>query len=378
MTGGDGAARRPPPLVFLLHGDDEFEIHRQLTEWKAKVLDPNVGGLNIVDLDGGVVPVTELLHYSNTPPFLGERRLVVVEGIASRLERGVARRSAPGQAVGEGGESMETPKTLLEELKARLAQLPETTRLVFWERTRLGARHPLRKLVSGLERGKVVDMLRPRGDRAFALWVQERVQEKGGAIDNRAAMRLVELVGGDKQQLDQELEKLLNYVDQGAPITRQDVEDVASRTREESIFNLVDAVGQGFVEEAIRCVRDLLDEGQSPFYLHYMLTRQIRLILQTKELLAQRAPVSEIQSRLRLREFVAKKCVSQSKNFSFARLERAYQMLVEVDVALKTSRVNQETALYLLTNHLVQLAMGRSRDGSSLGEDRVGRLAGRS
>lgn len=377
MTESDGAARRPPPLVFLLHGDDEFEIRRQLTEWKGKVLDPNVGGLNIVELDGGTVPVAELLHYSSTPPFLGERRLVVAEGIASRLERGGARRSSSGQAAGQSDKSAETPKNLLGELKERLTQLPETTRLVFWERARLEARHPLRKLVSELERGKVVDMLRPRGERAFALWVQERVQEKGGAIDNRAAMRLVELVGGDKQQLDEELEKLLNYIDQGAPITQQDVEDVASRTREESIFNLVDAVGQGFVEEAIRCVRDLLDEGQSPFYLHYMLTRQIRLILQTKALRAQRASLSEIQSRLRLREFVAKKCVSQSQNFSFARLERAYQMLVEMDVALKTSRVNQETALYLLTNDLVQLAMGRSGDGRPTEEDRMGHLAGR-
>src|SRR6185312_7633712 len=86
----------------------------------------------------------------------------------------------------------------------------------------------------------------------------------------------------DARILDQNLEKLVAYAGDER-IGSQAVRALVAESREASVFELVDAVGQRERYAALAAYRSLLAEDVSPIYILVMLTRQIRLLLLARE-----------------------------------------------------------------------------------------------
>jgi DNA polymerase-3 subunit delta len=121
-----------------------------------------------------------------------------------------------------------------------------------------------------------------------------------------------------------------------------------SRARETNIFDLVDCVGRRQTDKALNLLHHLLDDGEAPLYLLAMLARQIRILLQIKDLQAQHLTQQEIARRLSLHPFVVKKGYTQAQNFTMAELESAHRRLVKADWQIKTGQADDVLALDLL------------------------------
>jgi DNA polymerase-3 subunit delta len=121
-----------------------------------------------------------------------------------------------------------------------------------------------------------------------------------------------------------------------------------SLAREANIFDLVDCVGRREADRALRLLHRMLDEEAAPLYLLTMLARQIRILIQVSELREQGHTPKEIASRLKMHPYVVDKGLAQSRNFSMAQLEAAYQRLVETDWAIKAGRSEDVLALDML------------------------------
>jgi DNA polymerase-3 subunit delta len=178
-------------------------------------------------------------------------------------------------------------------------------------------------------------------------WIRQRVRSKHGNIDGEATEVLAALVGSDLRLLDQELDKLLIYTD-GQAVAAQDVRLLVSRSRETSIFDLVDNVGRRETGRALRLLHHLLDEGEPPPYLLAMLARQVRILIQVSELQAQGLTPDQMAKRLKLHPFVVKKGIAQAQNFKLHQLEEAHQRLVETDWSIKRGDVEAVVALDML------------------------------
>jgi DNA polymerase-3 subunit delta len=76
-----------------------------------------------------------------------------------------------------------------------------------------------------------------------------------------------------------------------------------------------------------------------------MVIRQFRLLLQAKDIVDSGGDSGEIAKKLRLQPFVARKLVNQSRGFTLDALEDIYHKLVDIDDAIKTSRVDTRLAL---------------------------------
>ena len=74
-----------PPVVYLLHGPDEFGISGFLSELAGKFGDATTAALNTTRLEANAFSVEELRMAAMAMPFLAPRRLVVVTGPQSRL-----------------------------------------------------------------------------------------------------------------------------------------------------------------------------------------------------------------------------------------------------------------------------------------------------
>jgi DNA polymerase-3 subunit delta len=343
-------------VFYVLHGADEFSRAEMLAELKAKMAEGDpLADLNTTVLDGSQVTLGELRHACDTVPFMAERRMVIVNGLLSRL--------APGKrqglrAEGQEGEREEPAwkKEYVASLADYLPNLPDTARLFFVEATELKASHPILKLVRrmGAAQGAYEKKYsKPKAD-ALPGWIMRRAREKGGAISSEAVEMLAALVGNDLRLLDGEIEKLLLYAGD-RQVTTQDVRALVSRAREAVIFDLVDCVGRRQTDEALKLLHQMLDDLAVPLYLLSMLGRQVRILIQVSELVSQGLTPPEISKSLKLHPFVVKKGIAQSRSFSMAQLEKAHECVVEADWSIKTGRMDDVLALDMLVVDLTQI-----------------------
>ena len=96
-------------------------------------------------------------------------------------------------------------------------------------------------------------------------------------------------------------------------------------------------------------VQQLQESGQRLV----MVTRQLRLLLQAKELSLKGVPASVIKERLGVTsDYTLTKALEQSKRYSMKRLEQVYRKLLETDLAIKRGVWKGEIALDLLVVEL--------------------------
>jgi DNA polymerase-3 subunit delta len=157
----------------------------------------------------------------------------------------------------------------------------------------------------------------------------------------------VELVGADSRTLVNELTKLAGYVGRGGQITPDHVDLLVQDRQEQNLFAFIDDLSARRLGPALRGARSLLDDGQAPPYILFMLARQVRVLLGVRDLAAQRMRPDAIAAELGQRPFVVRKALDQVRNFGPGELERLHDRLLELDLALKTGRIQADTALEL-------------------------------
>jgi DNA polymerase-3 subunit delta len=161
--------------------------------------------------------------------------------------------------------------------------------------------------------------------------------------------QLTETAGEDLWVLANEIEKLSLYA-KGRQIEEEDVRRVTSSAREASIFAMVDAIAEKRLPAAMRLLHQLLTDGNPPTYLLTMMSRQVRLMVQAKEL-SRQTRLSSDEKRVQLGvswNYPVDKLLSQSADHSKERLFAIYEKILETDLAIKTGKWPDELALDLL------------------------------
>jgi DNA polymerase-3 subunit delta len=326
---------KPAPTFYVFHGADEFTLAEMLADFKRRLGPPDTVDLNTTRLDGKRLSLAELRHACDAIPFLAEKRLVVVEGLLTRL------------TSRENKELAATQKEYLAALANYLLQLPDTTRLVFVEDKPLPAQHPILKLAQEEARGYARQFDAPK-DKALPGWIHKRVRKHGGEIEPQAAQQLGDVVGSDLRLLDQEIVKLVTYTNAQRPIAKADVDAVVPYAQAAVVFDMVDALGRRDGRTASQTLHRLLDAGEHPMGLLAMVVRQFRLLIQVKELRSGGATARDVAQALGLHPFPAGKLYNQANHFTAEQLEAVYRHLLDADVDIKTGQIEPEAALDLL------------------------------
>ncbi len=329
-------------MFFLLHGDNEFEISERVADFKQKIGDDSMRDLNITVLDGRKTTLSEVQHAADSIPFLADKRLVIVEGLLTRLAS-----RKPKDSTDEAAPSG-AAKDFLNGLVDYVPRLPDTTRLVFVEFQPLNAKHPLIKLAEQ-QKGKTnIDCPQPAAGE-LPRWITDRAKKHGGSIEFAAAQRLAALIGGDLRRLDSELNKLITYVNAQRSITEKDVNLLVSDASTSSVFDLVDALGKRDGKRAVHELHHLLDQGENPLGLLAMIVRQYRLLILVKEMQGRNLSPDAMAKELGQHPFAIKKINEQARNYrDIAQLEAIYRRLLEIETEIKTGQTGDVLALDLL------------------------------
>lgn len=332
-------------MLHVLFGQDDYSLHEAVERIKSGLGPPEMLAVNTTSLDGEHLTLKELKGNCDTSPFLSSARLVIVTGLLRRFEPRLGRSQSGKHAMTEA----KVDRGELQALDSYIAHMPATTVLILVD-SKISSHNPLLVRLSPLAKVQTFPWLRGRNLRA---WIQQRAAKGGGSITLQAVDLLAELIGANLWAMSSEISKLLLYA-QGRVIDEEDVRQVVSHAQEASIFALVDAVLEGQIQTAHRILYQLSREGALPTYVLAMITRQLRLIAQVKEM-SPGSSRKQIQDSLGLAStYTMDKALHQAKSYDLERIKQTYHRLRETDLAIKTGKYNDRLAVEMLVTELCQ------------------------
>ncbi|HEX2742071.1 MAG TPA: DNA polymerase III subunit delta [Rubrobacter sp.] len=196
---------------------------------------------------------------------------------------------------------------------------------------KLGARERLLSAVK--KNGEVHNFEQPKG-KALIRWVVGHAKKLGLDLPEDVAEDLTNRCSGDKMRLIQESEKLALYVGDGTA-THDDVAALCPPDVQSNIFAFVDSLAAGEQDRALRLLEDLINTGEPPLRLTFMIRRQFQLVARARALLQRGTPQKEVASLLKVPPFVARKLEEQGRKLDGEDLERAMNLVLGLESGLK-------------------------------------------
>lgn len=344
----------PGGYVYILSGEDTFGRDEAVQTLKDRMRALPAGEHNLTQL-GPETTVAALRQAADVMPFLADRRMVVVRGLIGRLAgRGGGQRRAPRARKSAAADTAPDEFQLLLDY---LPDLPQSTSLVLVEDGRL----PTDRLVAAIPRGRSAVRDYPRVQDVPG-WVRGRASLIGVDLDEAAIRELAMLGGADLRRLDSELRKLADYA-AGRSVTRADVRELVVG-REMAVWTLLDGLAERRADKALRALRALYAQGESP---EALLGRDIaphyRRLMVAKELsVATRDERARVDvAALGLNPATVGRWTDQAQAFEPAELERALEVLLDLDRQVKTGETTSEPALEVAIVQLCTRLSAESR-----------------
>jgi DNA polymerase-3 subunit delta len=326
LTFLERAAKAKPQPVYVVHGDEAFLKRQVLTALKALVLGPDQSGFGLCCLPGDKADFATVHDELETLPFLGPRRLVLIEDAdpfvtreRARLEKVVAEPSSTGVLVLEVHSWPANTRLakLVPDAATLVCKTPTTQSLPGWCADWCAARH-------------------------------------GKQLPAAAARLLVDLVGPDMGLLDQEMAKLAAFAGDAARIEAVEVDLLVGNSRAENTWKIFDLIGAGQAGASLALLDRLLDQGEDPMKLLGAFGMQLRRLAQVARLHEQGVAVSAALEQAGVPPFARRQAEQQLRHLGRRRLDRLYDWLLEADLGLKGA--SQLPPRTLLERLVVQLA----------------------
>lgn len=335
-------------MLYVFHGPDDFSRAEKIATLRAGLGDPATAEMNTALLDGRTLRLGDLRQHSDAMPFLAPKRLVIVSGfLASLSGRAEGGEGDPAKTITNPGSPDKSEQ--LQALLDYLGRMPPTTDLVLVETKTLDRSHLVLKTAKAVG-GEVM---------LFAIsenlpgWIIRRATEHKAVIEPGAADLLARRVGAELHTLNNELEKLALYTAGQRPITKADIDLLVPYTEEADQFGLSNAIGQRNARRAYDQLHKELDEGSNPMAILGSIAAQIRALIEVKDMAERGMSPAEIaQAKGWKSDYAATARLKEAANFSMARLEQTMEMLLEIDVAIKTGRMDSLLALDTLIARL--------------------------
>lgn len=323
-------------MLIMIYGDDGFRVNQKVKQMRDSFREKfDVSGMNtqMFPPEGtSKYDVGSILQAVCSYPFLGSKRMVIIRDLIGATKKA-------DQSVWVEG----------------FSRMPESTIVVLWETetTKAIEKKPLFLELSKMSEVHGYPFPLLEGAQ-LNRWVQDRVKEKNATIEPSALRGLIERVGSDLWQMNNEIDKLVAY-SQNQPISLVMIDELVHASFEGKIFELMDAISKKQPSRALQLLQEERWSGANDHYLLTMLGRQVRVLLSARQLLDESPSANKqaLADALGIHPFVAQKALEQARGFRFEDLKKAHDFLFDFDFKLKSGRIKADLAVDLVTDQLV-------------------------
>ena len=226
--------------LFFLFGDDSYLKDYYCGRLVDKTVDESMKLFNYHVYQDDETSLEEIFADADNLPMMAEKTCLLV-------------RNYPLD---------ELKKDALKDFEKRLADVPETTVMIFFFNTEDVVYNPTK----GSKWNAVVKLfvqyghavrLDHRTSSKIAAMLVKRAKDRDASITQQEAQYFVECVGDDMQALLNEFNKLCAF-SQGQPITREMIDATATKSVEASVFDISAAIFSGDTDKAFATANELL------------------------------------------------------------------------------------------------------------------------
>ncbi|WP_333860085.1 DNA polymerase III subunit delta [Clostridium sp.] len=319
---------------YLFCGIDEFVIKENIRKLVGKIIKPDFIEFNYIKFDGSSLESFDpVINACETLPFMSERKVVLVY-----------------RAAFISGEQNNKSKLLYEfdSIQNYLKNVPKHCVLILYYLFK-NKRDKISKKIYGFDKHLCI----VRTDKMKGYQLEDKVQnffhERGKDIKKVDLRIFCSLMNENNlSMIENEVEKLCCYT-YGRNIEREDIKKVFLKSSEEDIFDLVNAISNKKVKDALNILNELIYEGVKINYILSMIERQFNILLKIKLHLECGSTKKEIMERLNIRsEYGYSIMLNQSKKFTLNQLKRAVEACLNTEEKLKSLSTDGKIEIELL------------------------------
>lgn len=308
------------PALLWLFGEESYFLERTCRQVIDCCVPPDARDFNLVQLQGREATARRLLEELQTLPVFAPRRLVLVK-------------AAHEFPAGEQEQFMEylrhpVPESLLLFCSDKI----DRRKKIFQEFQKLGT---------------TIEFKTPY-DNQIPGFIRDQLRENSRNMTEGAMELFCRRVGTNLQEIVAELEKLYAFVGETGPIDTEAVRQVVSDVRNNSVFELTDALGQRKPGEALRLLNRLLQDGEAPLGLLSMMVRHFRQLWKIRYLLDRGTPNKDLAKLVGVNPYFVNGLVAQARLFQPDHLQWMFNEFLQADLALKSSGAHPSAILETL------------------------------
>ena len=293
--------------VYLVVGADELKRRTVLERLRKRIADVGDLDFNHDEFDGAIATGSDIAIACNTIPFASPYRLVEVKDV-DKLGKQEA-----------------------DVLAAYLAAPNDSTVLAL-SGEKLAKNTRLYKAVAAVSASAVIDCS-PMKRYELVRALRSMAVGHGFTMTDRAAEKLVALVGEDTVRLDTELRKLALAHKGNDPVSEREVDGLVAQTSEAKPWEFVDAFS---ARDTRKCLRLLpLLPSTSCYALLAMCVTRLREIACAKSLAA-RGEQGRLHEVLKVPSWRVKNHVNWARGFSDDDIRRAFTAARDCERAMKS------------------------------------------
>jgi DNA polymerase-3 subunit delta len=303
---GDGEG----PLYWIC-GKERFLVDRAVHHLKQRVLDAATRDFNYDLLYAKEAGAQRIVAAARTLPMMARRRLLVVRD-ADLLDA----------------------KGLEPLIPYLLDPAPESCLVFVAEAADLTKK----KFFAAFQKRGSIVRFDPLKERQLPGFVRDEGRARKLRLDPGVAELLADEVGADLGQLVDAMERIeLFVVGRGGErrVTVEDVETVVTTTRQRSVFELLDAIGEGETGRALAALGSLQAAREPALKTLALVTRLVRQMMIAREVIDRRGGKADVAQALGLPPFLVDKIESQARRHPGAALRAMHAAVYRADYEIK-------------------------------------------
>ena len=196
---------------------------------------------------------------------------------------------------------------------------------------------------------KIIDLLQVDNDKDIYKYIEDYIKDRGYKIDKYNLDYLVELLGNDINNINNEIDKIILYLSDDKVISREVIDKLVSDNIDNIMYEFTNAVLDREYEKISKMYNDFKIENVGYDYLIGSLGNALRGALVIKILYNQGNSNNEIAKFIGKKEFYVKKMIERLYNYTVDDLCMMIDKLGIIDREYKSGKSNIDMLeLYLL------------------------------
>ncbi len=327
--------------LYLIYGDEGYLKQHYANLITSKSVPKDFEDFNLKKLEGKDTSLNEIYDCISSFPMMSEYSCTLVKDFPLNT------------FIGDRAK-------VDDEFNSVISDIPETSILIFWmdtieidEKNSKWAK--IIKLCDQYGISAKIDK-RSRGDLQKLLI--SSASKKGCMLSRECATHIINLVGEDMSTLQNELNKVCAYVNEGE-ITKNDIDKTVIVSVEAKIFNLSRMIVRGEADNAFETLGNLFKLREEPVVILAILSKAFVDMYRVKAIketgLSYTKLSEDFPAAYKGKTFILDNASNDGKNYTVTQLKKAMDLLSDADRRLKSTGEDGKTILEELILRLLRL-----------------------